>query len=123
MRSSEEKINRTLQSQIQQSLYQTISDLQNPQEAQEFFEDFLTESEQLALIKRLGLVLFLDQKRSYENIKENLKVSSATIACFYKKLGRPGIQLAIRKVKTEAWAEKWSQKISRLFQKLSFKML
>lgn len=123
MRSSEEKINRTLQKQIEQSLYQAVADFQNPQEAQEFFKDFLTESEHLALVKRLGLVLFLDQKRSYENIKENLKVSSATIAHFYKRLGRPGIQLAIRKVKTEEWAEKWSQKISHIFQKLSFKML
>lgn len=119
MRVSEEKLNQNIKEQIFEILYQAIADLGNAQEVKTFFNDFLSETEQLALAKRLAIVLYLDKDRSYENIKDNLKVSSATIANTYKDIAKPGYQLALQKVKAEQWAENWSRKINNLIKRLS----
>lgn len=119
MRLSSVKLNKNIHKQIQDILYQTITDLKNPREVKLFLDDFLTKTENLALAKRLGVVVFLDNKRPYENIKGTLKVSSATIASYYKKLADPGVQLALQKVKAEAWANEWSQKINQLIKRFS----
>lgn len=118
MRISEKRLNRNIHKQIQGILYQVITDLKNPEETKLFLNDFLTKTEQIALAKRLAVVIYLDKKRPYENIKNTLKISSATIASFYKKFSDPGIQLALQKVKAEQWANKWTEKINNLLQRL-----
>ena len=87
-------------------------------EAREIFWDLFSETERQAVIKRLSIAIFLDKGRSYENIKSYLKVSSATIASVGEKMADPGMQLAIRKVKAEEWADDWSQKISSIVDKI-----
>ena len=66
------------------------------------------------LVKRLAIAIFLDKGRSYENIRNILKVSSATIASVNEQMGNPGIQLALRKIKADEWADEWTEKISGL---------
>ena len=56
----------------------------------------------------------LKKKRSYENIKNNLKVSSATIATAEKNIDSKGIKLALKKLEAEEWANVWSEKIKKL---------
>lgn len=118
MRISEKRLNRNIHKQIQGILCQVIADLKNPQEVKLFLNDFLTKTERIALAKRLAVVIYLDKKRPYENIKNTLKISSATIASFYKKFPDPGVQLALQKVKAEQWANKWTKKINNLLQSL-----
>ena len=55
----------------------------------------------------------LKKERSYENIKNNLKVSSATIASVQSMVGKPGFQLALKKIEAEEWASKWEEKIKK----------
>ena len=74
--------------------------------------DILTEGERTAVIKRLGIALYLDKGRNYEDIKNNIKVSSATIATVAENLGNSGWQEVIRRVKAEEWATEWTDKIS-----------
>ena len=76
-----------------------------------------TESEQMAAIKRLAIAVYLDKGRSYENIRDNLKVSSATIATVAEQIGDSGYQELIRKIKAEEWAEEWSSKLSKSFRR------
>ncbi len=118
MRISEKKLNQNIHKQIQEILYQAIADLRNPEEVKLFLNDFLTKTEQIALAKRLGVIIYLDKKRPYENIKNTLKISSATIASFYKKFSDPGIQLALQKVKAEQWASEWTKRINGLWQRI-----
>lgn len=112
MQVSNKKLNKTIQEEINKMLYQLMVDSQDQREVKMMLNDLLTEAEMTAIIKRLAIAVYLDKGRSYENIKNNLKVSSATIASVAESMGNPGIQMAIQKIKAEEWAEEWSQKIS-----------
>lgn len=96
-----------------------MADTTDPDELAQILEDFLGETQHLALAKKLAIVVFLDKGRSYENIKETLKVSSATVATVQEQMGNPGIQAALRKVKAEEWAEKWSHRIGSWMRMLT----
>jgi uncharacterized protein YerC len=118
MQISKKKLNSTIKNQIEKIFFQMISDTNNPQDAGMIFSDFLTETEKQVITKRLAVAIYLDKGRSYQNIKDALKVSSATIASVNEKMGDPGIQLALRKIKAEQWSDDWSAKISSLVEKL-----
>lgn len=118
MQVSSKKLSRNFERQIFQVFYQLIADLKGLEEVKTFFKDFLNEASRLRLAKRLMIALYLDKKRSYEEIKDQLNVSSSTVADVYKDLGNPGLQLALKKVKAEEWADKWSKKISATLQKI-----
>lgn len=118
MQISNRKLNTTLEKQIFSIFHQTVADLKTPEEIEAVFNDLLTETERTALAKRLAIAAFLDKGRSYENIRDTLKVSSATIASVAEQMGNPGIQLALAKVKAEEWADEWAEKISGIFKKI-----
>lgn len=94
-------------------LYGVLADLKTPEEIKLVMGDLLSQAEGMALLKRLGIALYLDKGRSYEDIKNNIKVSSATIASVGESLGNPGWQEMIRRVKAEEWAVGWTNEISR----------
>lgn len=111
MRTSDKKLNVSLENQIKKTLAQTISDLRDIKETDKFLSDFLTESEYEAYSKRLAIAYWLKKGRSYNNIKDNLKVSSATIATVQSMMDKPGFELAIKKMEAEEWANQWAEKI------------
>ncbi|EKD49657.1 MAG: hypothetical protein ACD_63C00078G0001, partial [uncultured bacterium] len=80
MQVSSRQLNSVLEKQIFSVFYQTLSDLRTPEEIKTVLTDLLTETELTALAKRLAIATFLEKGRSYENIRDTLKVSSATIA-------------------------------------------
>lgn len=121
MQVSNRKLNDTLEKQIFSMFYQALADLQTPEEIEEVFSDLLTDTERTALAKRLAIATYLDKGRSYENIRDSLKVSSATIAAVAEQMGSPGMQLAIKKIKAEEWADEWSSKLSGLFRGIGSK--
>ena len=98
-------------------LAQTIVDIKDLDEAGEFLKGFLTDSEYEAFSKRLAIAYWLKKGRSYNNIKENLKVSSATIAAVQQVMGRTGFTQAIKKIEAEEWANQWSEKIKKFVGK------
>ena len=65
----------------------------------------------MVLAKRLAIAYWLKKGRSYQNIKNNLKVSSATIASVQSQMENPGFQLALKKIEADEWASNWSKKI------------
>lgn len=119
MQVSNRKLNTTLEKQVFSVFYQSLADLRTPEEVESVLTDLLTETERTAIAKRLAIATFLEKGRSYENIRETLKVSSATIAAVADQLGSPGYQLALTKIKAEQWAEEWAGKIAGLFKKVS----
>ena len=118
MQVSRKKLNKNIKIQINEIFNQVITDIKTPTEANDFFSGLLTDTEKQALVKRLAIAIFLDKGRSYENIKNILKVSSATIATVNEHLGDPGVQMALRKIKAEDWANAWTDKITNLVGKL-----
>jgi len=117
MRTSEKNFNPSLKKEVLRMLSQTICDLKDPQESDLFLSDFLTESEYEAFSKRLAIAYWLKKGRSYNNIKENLKVSSATIASVQQTMEKPGFKLAIKNIEAEEWANVWADKIKKIVRK------
>jgi uncharacterized protein YerC len=113
MRASQKKINQTLDVRLRRTFIQLISDLKNPKEIDSFFKDFLTPAEYEMFTKRLAICYWLKKGRTYANIKENLKVSSATIATAQEIMEKEGIKLALKKIEAEEWAGKWEKKINK----------
>lgn len=111
MRTSDRKLNISLKGQITKTLSQLIVDLKDIKESEEFLHDFFNDIELETYAKRLAVAYWLKKGRSYTNIKENLKVSTATIATVEKMLETPGFKLAIKKIEAEEWANIWAEKI------------
>lgn len=115
MQISKQNVNKALEKQLNEMLYQMVADIKNPKEAAEIFSSILSKTELITVIKRLGVGYWLVKKRSYEVIKENLKVSSATIASIQRDIEKPGWKSALKKVFAEEWATKWEEKIKSIF--------
>jgi len=113
MRVSGQKLNSSLENQIIKTFAQTISDFKDPKELSVFLNDFFNQTELQTYAKRLAIAYWLKKRRSWENIKENLKVSSATIATVQSHMQKSGFSLAIKKLEAEEWANVWSEKIKK----------
>jgi len=120
MQTSKKQINPNLKNQLFQLLYQVLADIRSKKEARIFLNEVLTKTELEMLAKRLGTAYYLDQGRSYSNIKANLKLSSATISAVAEQMRRgKGFGIALNKIRAEEWASKWAKKISKGFKKKS----
>lgn len=117
MQVSKKKVNSSLENQLYATFFQMIADLKDPQEVETLLKGFMSNVELTTLTKRLAIGYWLSKGRSYENIKENLKVSSATIAEVQQNLRTAGWKLAIQKITAEEWASRWEQKIKGFWKK------
>ncbi len=91
-----------------------LSDIRRPEEAAAFFYTFLTNTEQQVFVKRLAIVWMLSEGKSYEEIRQALHVSSATISSVAQQKDDQGMQLLIKKMRIDDWADKWAEKISQV---------
>lgn len=116
MRISNKKVNVSLEKQINEMFTQSLTDLRDIKETKAFLRDFFNETELEAFTKRLAIAYWLKKGRSYNNIKENLKVSSATVASVQTMMNKTGIKLILKKVEAEEWANKWAEKIKKFIK-------
>lgn len=114
---SKQKVNSTLEKQLYQTLFQMFADLKTVEDSEIVMRDFFSDTELVTLAKRLAVAYWLTKKRSYENIKSNLKVSSATVADVQANLHKRGWKLALKKIMAEEWASKMEDKIKTLFRR------
>lgn len=114
MRTSSQKINPSLKNQIIKTLAKAVSGYKNIKDADKFLRDFYTDSELETFSKRLAIAYWLKKGRSYTNIRDNLKVSSATIAFVQSMMKKPGFQRAVKELEAEEWANQWTEKIKRI---------
>jgi TrpR-related protein YerC/YecD len=92
---------------------QTLSDINNFDDMLIFLKDFLTESELETLSKRLAVSYWLKKGRSYSNITNNLKASSATISQVGLRIKTKGLIDALKIIEADEWANLWSKRIKR----------
>ncbi|QLG69853.1 MAG: hypothetical protein CH104c_0622 [Candidatus Woesebacteria bacterium] len=114
MRVSRQKLNPILREQIIKTFAQVIADLKDIKEAILFLNDFFMENELEAFAKRLAVGYWLKKGRSYSNIRDNLKVSSATIADVAFMYKNKGFDLGLKKIEAEEWATIWADKIKKI---------
>ncbi len=117
MRTSDIKLNPSLKNRLIKTLAQTLIDVKELKESETFLKDFFNESELETFAKRLSIAYWLTKGRSYANIKQNLKVSSATIAVVEKLMKKPGFNKAIKNIEAEEWANVWAEKIKKFIKK------
>jgi uncharacterized protein YerC len=117
MRVSENKLSRFLKKEIIISLAQVLTDINEIEKMESFLRDFFTDTELETFAKRLSVAYWLKKKRSYVNIKTNLKVSSATIAEVSQTMKKKGFLEGIKKMEAEEWANKWAEKINKFIQR------
>jgi len=116
MRISGLAVNPILKTQIAKTFAQTLADLDDPEEVEVFLKDFFNGSELETFAKRLAVAYWLKKGRSYANIKENLKVSSATIATIQALMDTPGFKLALKQMEAEEWANVWAERIKKFIK-------
>lgn len=116
MRTSKRIINPILKSRVTQTFAQTLADIKDPPDMETFLRDFFNDSELETFTKRLAVAYWLKKERSYANIKENLKVSSATIAVVQNLMDTPGFKLALKQMEAEEWANVWADKIKKFIK-------
>ena len=109
-------MNPSLKRQLLRTFSQMIKDLKDPKEIEIFLTDFFDKDELEKYIKRVSIVYWLKKGRDAENIKRNLLATSKEINEAKKSLKKEGIQLAIKKIEAEEWANKGAERIKK-FQK------
>ncbi len=117
MQISKQRVNSTLEKQLYQMLFQLVADLKTPQEVEGVLKDILSDTELTTVAKRLAVAYWLTKGRSYSNIKDNLKVSSASISDIQQGIKKPGWKLALQKVTADEWATLWEQRIKSMIGK------
>ncbi len=117
MQISKQRVNSILEKQLFQMLFQLIADLKTPQDAEEVLKDILSDTELTTVAKRVAVAYWLTKGRSYTNIKDNIKVSSASISDVQHALKKPGWKLALQKITADEWATQWEQRIKGMIGK------
>lgn len=114
MQVSKQDISGKLEKKIFKSLYQVLADIKTPQAMERFFGDMLSGTERTVLAKRLAIAVYLQKNKSYDVIREELKVSSATIATVqgWLEQGNEGLNLALKNIEADEWAGDLADKIS-----------
>lgn len=117
MQVSKQDLNPKVADDLFKSLCHLMSEIGSDEDAELILTELLSETERIAVMKRLGIAYFLTQGWSYDKIKQTLKVSSATIATVQERMGKPGLKLARETVKVQVKAKEWSDKIKSLLKR------
>lgn len=88
-----------------EQLYTLLADLNSPKEVKLFLTNFMTPTERLVFAKRLAIAWLLEQGKSYDEINQQLRVSSATISSVAEIRQSQGMQLAFRRLQLDRWAK------------------
>ena len=81
-------INKNVYRDLVDSFIDLIANLREKDQIKRFLDDFLTVEEKLMLSKRLVLAFMVEQKYSWDEIQDNLKVSKTTINLMKHRLSR-----------------------------------
>lgn len=117
MQVSKRQISKNLEHQFYKLLYQVVADIHQPQEAETFLKSLLKQTELKMVARRLAIAYWLDKGHSYEDIKNNLSVSSATVSIIANQIKqKKGFETALAKIRADEWADRWAKKINQTFK-------
>ena len=113
MRSSKNKMHPILYKELNRMFVQLVRDIRTEEQAQGFVNDFFSEAEREIFTKRLAIFYWLKKGRSYSNIKQNIKISSATIASTQNQMNKPGVKKILSLLEAEEWSNLWNARIKK----------
>lgn len=113
MQISKQDVSSKVSADLYRALCRLVADIHSPEEADSVLRELLSETERVAIMKRLGIAALLEKHVSYDKIRKMLRVSSATIASIQEQMGRKGLVTAIEKVTVNELAEARAEKIIR----------
>jgi len=93
----------TLRSEAMDTLFKTILNLESVDECYAYFEDLCTVKELQDMAQRLDTAILLSEGSSYQQISQQVGISTATIGRVSRCLnyGNGGYQTAIARLNTE----------------------
>lgn len=103
-----------LQKEIINTFFQTLEDIKNKKDFETFFGDFFDQKELEKYTKRLAIAYWLKKKRTYENIKTNLRATASEIKSVEKQLNTKGYKIALKHMEADEWANVWSERIKKM---------
>lgn len=106
-------MNPSLKRGLFQTFVQMFEDLKDKKETEKFLKDFFDNEELEKYIKRISIAYWIKKGRDEENIKRNLLASPKEIKLAREILKKDGVQLAIKKIEAEEWANQWVEKIKK----------
>jgi len=114
MQVSKHGVSKPIEKKIYKSLYRVLAGIKQPRAVEIFFTGILTDTERMTLAKRLAIAVYLKKNKSYDTIKKELKVSSATIATVQDLIvrGNEGLNIALKTIEADEWANQLTRKIS-----------
>lgn len=112
MQTSAKELTKKQQREIIDQFITLIADLRSVDEARAFFDSFLTDTEQSVFAKRLAIMWLLEQGKSYDEVRDELHVSSATISSVAALMKKDGSQLSMKKIKADHWADRMAKKMT-----------
>jgi uncharacterized protein YerC len=107
------KLHPSLKKQLIKTFAQMIADLDSPKEIETFLTDFFGEEELETYIKRIAVAYWLKKGRDTENIKRNLLATPKEIDLAKNLLKKEGVELAIKYIEAEEFANVWAEKIKK----------
>ena len=118
-RVSKKVLNRQIEEQMFETLWEAISQVKRKADVKLFLADLLTPVERIMVAKRLGIAVMLLKGKDYETIIDILRVSNETISKIALILRtNNGYKIAVDKiVRSEAGREFW-QDIENLIYRL-----
>lgn len=115
MQISKKTLSPKLAKQLHLTLCQLFVDVSTPEEADLIIKTLLSETERVAVMKRVGIAMLLQEHKPYEYIKDQVKVSSATIATVQSQMSQRGMKTVLEKIHVTLLADQWTSRISSLF--------
>lgn len=96
-------MNKKIQTQAVDQLFDAVLSLQNKKECYDFFEDLCTVNELLSLSQRFEVASMLVEHKTYLEIAEKTGASTATISRVNRALnyGSDGYDLALNRIKPQ----------------------
>lgn len=114
MRTSKLEVEEGLRAEILNLLPELLGDLKGSEQIKSFLENFLSPKEYEVISKRLAILYWLHKGKKYHDIRDHLKVSSATIATTQELIAKKEITEAFRILDANEWASKVTERIKSL---------
>lgn len=111
MQTSNNKLSSQKETDLYVQLVTLLSDIDHPKAMASFLKAFLTDTERSVLSKRIAIFNLLNQNKSYEAIKEELHVSSATISSMADQAHQPAIKSGLERIKRDEQIQSWLKKL------------
>lgn len=111
MHISQKKLNKKEEEELLDNFFKFLKSFHKKKQIEIFCRKFFTRSELITFAKRLNIMILLEQGMGYKEIKEKVKVSSASIASVNKILKEKKLKKVIdnhKGIKTSIKQKLWN---------------